>query len=144
MRAWDRWNIGIAVMAVMAGAAGARAAETVASHAPSKDASLDGMTFVGEMGEQGKTKGDSDTFVFQDGTFQSAACEPYGFEPASYTATEEGNAVTFHAKAESSNEGTMTWTGAMNGEELTGTAIWTKPGKHPVEYWFKAKPQQAS
>ena len=144
MRVWSGRTVGIAVMAVMAGAAAVRAAGTAEPQAASEEASLDGMTFVGEMGENGKANGDNDTFVFQEGTFRSVACEPYGFEPAYYTATEEGDTVTFEAKAESSKEGTMHWTGTVKGEELAGTAIWTKPGKPPVEYWFKAKPQQAS
>ena len=34
---------------------------------------LEGKSFVGEMGEKGKTKGDKDTFVFKEGRFRSTA-----------------------------------------------------------------------
>ena len=58
--------------------------------AAAQEGALDGKTFVGEMGESGKDKGDKDELVFKDGKFSSAACEKYGFGDAPYTATVSG------------------------------------------------------
>jgi hypothetical protein len=45
------------------------------------------------MGKQGSEKGDKDQFVFQSGTFRSAACDPYGFGSGAYNAIPEGEAI---------------------------------------------------
>jgi len=97
---------------------------------------LDGKSFSGEMGETGK-KGDKEELVFKDGKFTSVACEQYGFGDAPYTATVNGDTTTFEADTVSAKEGKMHWTGTVKGDELTGTAVWTKEGQAPVEYWYK-------
>ena len=99
---------------------------------------LDGKTFVGEVGEKGKTKGDKDQFVFKDGTFRSTACDQYGFTATPYRSTAQGTAVMFEAAAISPTDGEMGWKGtAKDDGTLEGTATWTKSGQAPTEYWFK-------
>jgi hypothetical protein len=100
---------------------------------------LDGRTFVGEMGEKGKEKGDEETFVFKDGRFDPIACHQYGFGPAPYTAKAEGNEVHFEAVTKSDEEGAMQWQGTVQGAAISGTVLWTKQGQAPIEYWFKGQ-----
>ena len=64
--------------------------------APEAKGSLDGKTFVGEVGEKGK-KEEKDTLHFADGRFRSAACDAYGFADAPYTAAL-------------ASDGSVTWT----------------------------------
>ena len=98
---------------------------------------LDNKTFVGEVGKVGETKGDTDTFTFQNGKFHSSACDSYKFGKGMYQAQTQGDAVTFEAETESPTDGTMTWKGMVKGNMLEGTATWLKDGKAPVENWFK-------
>ncbi len=99
---------------------------------------LDGQTFVGQMGKKGDEKGKDDNFVFANGQFESTACEQYGFGTAPYTTllTEEGG-MTFDATTTSPSEGKMHWAGKINGDNVEGTAVGTKEGQEPVDYWFK-------
>jgi hypothetical protein len=99
---------------------------------------LDGKSFVGEMGEKGKTKGDKDTFTFKDGRFRSTACDRYGFGDAPYAASDEGGKMHVTAETTSKKEGLMQWTITVDGDTLTGTSIWKKGNKAPKEYWIKA------
>jgi hypothetical protein len=98
---------------------------------------LDGRTFVGEMGEKGKEKGDPETFVFKDGTFDPLDCHKWGFSGAPYTTKEEDGRIHFTAETKSEKEGTMSWKGAVQGDAISGTVVWTKQGQAPIEYWFK-------
>ena len=99
---------------------------------------LDGKSFVGEMGEKGKTKGDKDTFVFKEGRFRSTACDKYGFGDAPYAVKEEGGKMAVTAETTSKKEGVMTWTLDVDGDALTGVTMWKKGDKAPREYWVKA------
>lgn len=105
---------------------------------------LDGKTFVGNVGKQGETKGDQDTFIFKEGTFRSTACDPYGFKPGSYRVvqtTPEGK-VKFEATCASSTDGTMSWKGTASGSQVEGTSTWQKPGQPPIQHWFKGQVKQ--
>lgn len=94
-------------------------------------------TFVGEMGEKGKAKGDKDAYEFKDGRFHSTACDKYGFDAAPYLAQKVGSKIVFTTETKSKKEGTMTWKLTLEGDTLTGTATWTKGDKAPREYWVK-------
>ena len=95
---------------------------------------LDGKTFHGKLTEVGKG-GHSDNFEFKNGQFLSTACQHEGFGAGAYTA--DGN--TFTAQTMSKKEGTMDWKGTVNGDTISGTAVWTKTGQAPVNYTFEAK-----
>lgn len=100
---------------------------------------LDGKTFVGQIGKAGRTKGDKDQFVFKEGTFRSAACDPYGFKEAAYTTVPSENATAFRAEAASPKGDKMVWNGMAQEDRVSGTAVWERPGKKPVEYWFRGE-----
>ncbi len=109
---------------------------SISFYAAAREGALDGKTFAGDMGEKGKETGDKDELVFKDGKFHSVACEKYGFGDAPYTAAVSGDATTFEADTVSAKEGKMHWTGTMKDGELAGSAVWTKEGQAPIEYWF--------
>ena len=98
---------------------------------------LDGKTFVGQMMEKGKTKGNKDTFVFKDGKFRSTACDTYGFTETAYTATSKDGATTFEADAQSPKEGTMRWKGTVKDGTVQGTVVWMKKGQADKNYTFR-------
>ena len=101
---------------------------------------LDGKTFMGQVGEKGKKKGDKDKLIFKDGKFRSTACDEYGFGDAPYTATVNGDITTFEAETFSSEEGKMKWSGIIKGDTLEGTTVWYPRGnKDPKEYWVRAQ-----
>jgi hypothetical protein len=102
---------------------------------------LDGKTFVGQIGEKGKDKGDADEFRFSAGRFHSNACDAYGFSSAPYQSRSGKTAMTFHFQSEtrSAKEGRMVWKGIVRGSTVEGTAVWLKPGQAPAEYWFRGK-----
>ena len=103
---------------------------------------LDGKTFAGQVGEQGKESGTKDNFIFKEGKFRSTACDPYGFSEAAYTATGEGETIAFHAVTTSSTDGTMEWNGVAKGNKVEGTSTWRKPSaEHSIEHWFKGELQ---
>ncbi len=107
--------------------------------APATHGVLDGQTFVGQLGEKGKPKGDPDTLTFAGGQFHSSSCDAYGFGKAAYETATTGKGVVFSSETTSAKEGKMVWTGKVKDHTLTGKALWTKPGQSTVEYWVKAE-----
>lgn len=98
---------------------------------------LDGRTFVGELGEKGKDKGEAETLVFKDGLFDPLQCHPYGFGAVPYKARLDRSLIRFEAETKSEKEGTMRWKGTVEEGAVSATALWTKEGQAPIEYWFK-------
>ena len=138
---WVSGVLGLGLL-VAAAAVPARAAEDTAQAAATAGV-LDGKTFIGEVGDQGKAKGDKDEFLFQAGKFRSTACDKYGFSDAAYTTRREGGALTFSAETISSKEGKMVWNGTIRGNTVEGTALWQKAeGKTPQAMWFKGSLKQ--
>src|SRR5688572_29951987 len=70
---------------------------------------LDGKSFVGEFVHKGKTSGDKDTIIFNNGRFRSTACDRYGYGDAAYKTTTEGNITRFEAETESPRYGKLVW-----------------------------------
>jgi hypothetical protein len=107
--------------------------------------SLDGMTFVGETGKIGKSRGKKDEFIFKDGMLRATGCESYGFADGAYTAIQHGDTVVFHATTESPKSGKIEWKGIVRGSALEGTYVWNRPHRWyrwsnaPKEYWMKAE-----
>ena len=100
---------------------------------------LDNKTFVGEMGDKGKEKGDADNFVFKDGKFLSTACVAYGFGDAVYTTEDKEGVMTFSAETSSEKMGKMKWEGTVKDDTIEGTATMMSEGKEPAVKWFKGK-----
>jgi hypothetical protein len=122
---------GIVALALTGCLAGA-----VAAAAPA--GALDGKTFVAQSGEKGKpAQRETDTIQFQGGKFHSAACDPYGFGEAAYTASVKDGVVSWQAVTTSEKEGTIRWKGEVRGEKLSGAYTWTKAGQAAIEYWLK-------
>ena len=105
-------------------------------------ASLDGKVFVGEIGKKGQKTGDKDDLIFKDGKFLSTACAKYGFTEAPYTAMAGEKKTSFETETLSPTGGTMKWKGTVQGEMVTATVKWSKPGNPPQELWYRGKLSQ--
>jgi hypothetical protein len=102
------------------------------------DDSLDGKSFLVKLSEQGKDdEATNDELIFKDGTFFSADCEQYGFSSASYKTKSKGDTTLFVSTLVSDKEGKAEWEGAVKGDEITGTFIWSKEGQEPIIYSFE-------
>jgi hypothetical protein len=105
---------------------------------------LDGLAFVGPTGERGKAAERSDERVeFTAGRLRSSVCEDYGFPPAAYQATREGEAVRFESVLASPRDGEIRWQGVVRAGTVEATYVWTKEGLFRTtrrEYWFKGAP----
>lgn len=97
---------------------------------------LDGRSFTSSYTENGQLV--TDTLSFTGGHFRSYGCDQYGFDHPVYTASAEGDAITFSAHATSAKEGMMHWTGTVKGKTLQGKYLWTKEGQNPTELQFTA------
>ncbi len=112
-----------------------------ASHSAHPDP-LNGWQFKGETGEQGKNEHHEDVITFKDGMFRSLDCEEWGFGPAPYTVTKEGESYRFSAVLPSRNRGTLEWQGTITGDSATATFRWLHKRWYWTidrQYWFKGK-----
>ena len=98
---------------------------------------LDGKVFSSEVGLEGRTTGQRDKLVFQDGTFRSTACDPFGFKEGMYKIAQADDITTFEAQTLNPDGETMLWRGNIKGRHIEGRATWAKAGQEPVEHWFK-------
>lgn len=115
---------------------------TLAASAPARAAgALDGRSFAGALGAQGKAKGDADRFRFERGAFHSTACDAHGFASAPYTTSVAGDEIRFRATTSSPTEGTMEWSGTVLGGKLEGTIVKRKGGGAPQSMWFRGDEQ---
>ena len=92
---------------------------------------LDGLRFEGLTGEQGKGDHHADTITFENGKFRSIDCENWGFGPAPYTATRNGETFLFEAVLRSEDRGTLTWRGTITGDKAKAQFHW----QHERWYW---------
>jgi len=82
---------------------------------------------------------DTDVLSFTEQTLNSAAWRDLGFPPPAYTTSGAGPVVNFEAVAQSDQEGTTTWKGAVLGDAIQGDMVWAKPGQEPLRYVFAGK-----
>jgi hypothetical protein len=102
------------------------------------DDSLDGKSFLIKVSEHGKDgEATDDELIFKDGTFFSADCEQYSFSPASYESRSKGGTTLFKSTLMSDKEGKSEWEGAVKGDTISGTFIWSKEGQDPMIYRYK-------
>ena len=99
---------------------------------------LDGRSFEGVVLARGKTSGDADTLIFNDGRFRSTACDQYGYADGPYTASVSGDTIAFEAETESPKYGKLLWKGAVRGHKLDGTMTMVRDGKAAGEKWVVA------
>lgn len=117
---------------LMAGVAGAVPA--------SQDSALDGLTFKGHAGEQGKGEHHEDAIAFEGGVLRAPNCEKRGFRPARYTIRKEGDSYHFAATLQSSDKGVLEWRGIITGNVVTATFRWLHNRWYwdiDRQYWFK-------
>lgn len=88
---------------------------------------LDGMTFTGELGPEGRPKDVTDVFVFSNGTFVSKECELRCDYPARpYFINEHKDATEFVSNTKCPyKDAEITWHGKVKGDRIVGTATWT-------------------
>lgn len=106
--------------------------------------SLDGKSFSVQIKEHGKdSEPTADTLTFEGGNFMSSDCEQYGFTPAAYESKKKGGATLFKSTLMSETEGKAEWEGAVKGDKIRGTFIWTKEGQDPIVYTYLSTPENA-
>lgn len=128
-----RLRIACVALALACGAGGAGAA-----------GELDGLAFVGPTGPRGEAAERTDERVeFSAGRLRSSVCEEYGFTPAAYKATRDGDAIRFESVLTSKKDGEIRWQGVVKPGAIEATYVWTKEGIFRTTrkaYWFKGAP----
>lgn len=100
--------------------------------------SLDGKTFSIKINEHGKDgEARDDTVIFKDGKFLSKDCEQYGFGAAPYEHRAQHGVTLFITGTKSEKEGEIQWEGKVEGDNISGTMIWMKPGQEAVFYKYE-------
>jgi hypothetical protein len=112
----------------------------IGGSALAEEHALDGHTYAVEYKEKGGLLPSKDLLLFRNGRFRSTDCDSYGFGDAGYG----GNARGFSAETASAKEGRIAWQGAIAGDQIEGTFVWSRPGKSPIEYTFKGSATPAA
>jgi hypothetical protein len=87
---------------------------------------LDGRQYRSQtIGKDGSAQSD-DVLVFRGGNFASLSCRQYGFGESPYWIRLEGGKIHFLAETVSPTHGTILWKGAIQGNKLEATYVWTK------------------
>ena len=120
------------VMAVGAEAAKAKGGKAMAA----KAGMLDGTKWSADLMSPKKgAKPMPDTLSFEKGMFDSIACHAYGFGNGRYMGKKgKAGAMSFSATTTSEKSGRMNWRGAVKGDTVSGTLVWT-PKKGKAETW---------
>ncbi|MGB2692231.1 MAG: hypothetical protein WBB48_08175, partial [Thermodesulfobacteriota bacterium] len=90
---------------------------------------------ITEHGKDGEAR--DDEIIFKDGTFFSTDCEQYGFGSAPYEYRTKDGTTLFITSATSEKEGEIQWEGKVEGDQISGTSIWSKAGQDPIIYKYK-------
>lgn len=93
---------------------------------------LDGMTFTGALGPDGKPKDIPDTFVFENGTFVSKECELNCKYPARpYFVRVNGTKTEFISETQCPyKDAKIVWRGTVEGDTIKGKSTWV------VKRWY--------
>lgn len=94
---------------------------------------LDGRTYVGQVGEEGRTTGSRETISFANGMIHSTAADSLGFSGAiPYTATRDGDVIKLKASTDdlknydySRVRGSTTTSGSVTADGHTTTSTTT-------------------
>ncbi len=89
-------------------------------------AALDGMSFVGKLGPDGKPPDSDDILYFRDGQFWSKNCVPCGFRPGAYFVRFVDDGIEFQGEMESEDRGRFHYTGIVRNGQLTAEITWRK------------------
>jgi len=87
---------------------------------------LDGLTFRGAVGPDGKPMDIPDTFVFENGTFVSRECELRCKFPARpYFVRIDGSKTEFISETRCPyKDARITWRGTVEGDRIRGKSTW--------------------
>lgn len=93
---------------------------------------LDGLTFSGALGPDGKPKDTADVFVFENGTFVSKECELRCKYPARpYFVRINGSKTEFISETQCPyKDARIIWRGTVEGDRITGKSTWV------VKRWY--------
>jgi hypothetical protein len=97
---------------------------------PAYSGELDGKTFMGQSGDQGKESSRDEELRFQNGKLYSVGCAEWGFGESDYTARIEGESIHFVSEMLSPKHGKIVWNGTIQGDKIDATYVWTK------ERWY--------
>ena len=101
-------------------------------------APLEGRRFHGIVLEAGKTVGDADTLIFEQGRFRSTTCDRYGYGDGPYASRVAGETIAFEAETSSPKYGQLRWRGTVSGNRLDGTLTMVRDGVVLGEKWVLA------
>ena len=87
---------------------------------------LDGLTFQGALGPDGKPKDIADIFVFENGTFVSKECELRCKYPARpYFVRFNGSKTEFISETQCPyKDAKIVWRGTVEGDRIKGKSSW--------------------
>jgi len=93
---------------------------------------LDGLSFRGAVGPDGKPKDIPDIFVFENGNFVSRECELRCEYPARpYFVRQNGSKTEFISETECPyKDAKIVWRGTIEGDKITGKSTWI------VKRWY--------
>lgn len=93
---------------------------------------LDGLTFSGALGPDGKPKDIPDVFVFENGTFVSKECELQCKYPARpYFVRTNGSKTEFISETQCPyKDAKIVWRGIVEGDRIIGKSTWV------VKRWY--------
>lgn len=93
---------------------------------------LDGLSFKGMLGPDGKPKDVPDLFVFENGTFVSKECELRCKYPARpYFVRRDGEKIEFISETQCPyKDAKIIWRGSIEGDRIQGTSTWV------VKRWY--------
>ena len=93
---------------------------------------LDGMTFSGALGPDGKPKDIADSFVFENGNFVSKECElRCKYPPRPYFVRVSGSKTEFISETRCPyKDARIVWRGTIEGGRIKGKSTWV------VKRWY--------
>lgn len=95
---------------------------------------LDGTVWIMKVSGIAGLFAPADVMTFDGGSFTSSECVKKGFAATGYDV--DGKA--WSATQSSDAGGKVEWTGTRNGDAMSGTLVWTKPGAKPSRYAWTA------
>mgnify|MGYP001811774081 FL=1 len=124
--------LALAIPASLSSASNSNSANNPTSQEEIIPGPLDGMTFNGALGPDGKPKDIPDSFVFENGTFVSKECELRCKYPARpYFVRTNGDRIEFISETKCPyKDAKITWRGTIEGDTIKGKSTWV------VKRWY--------
>jgi len=109
---------------------------------------LDGNTFVGQFGADGKDAKGTDVWIFENGMFASENCIDCGFPKNPYWVRTEDGKTAFRTESICpKTEATIVWEGTVKDGQIEGYYTWSKERWYwtvEKKYWFKGTLKQSA